>query len=40
LVLAIIYAMAYRGGSGLAEGVRFGALIGAFAVGSFVLHNM
>jgi hypothetical protein len=39
LVLAILYALAYRGGSAVAEGARFGALIGAFAVGSFVLHN-
>jgi hypothetical protein len=27
------------GGSGVAEGARFGALIGIFAVGAFVLHN-
>jgi hypothetical protein len=39
LVLAVIYAMLYRGGSGLAEGARFGALIGIFAVCSFVIHN-
>jgi hypothetical protein len=39
LVLAVIYAMLYKGGSGLAEGARFGALIGAFAVCAFVLHN-
>jgi hypothetical protein len=39
LVLAVIYAMAYQGGSGVAEGARFGALIGIFAVGAFVLHN-
>jgi hypothetical protein len=39
LVLAVIYALAYQGGSGVAEGARFGALIGVFAVGSFVLHN-
>lgn len=39
VVLAVIYAMAYRGGSGLAEGARFGVLIGIFAVGAFVLHN-
>ncbi len=38
-VLAILYALAYRGGSAVAEGARFGVLIGAFAVGSFVLHN-
>jgi hypothetical protein len=39
LVLAVLYAMVYRGGSGAVEGVRFGALIGLFAVGSFVFHN-
>jgi hypothetical protein len=39
LVLAILYAMLYRGGSGAIEGLHFGALIGLFAVGSFVLHN-
>jgi hypothetical protein len=39
LVLAVIYAMLYRGGSGLAEGARFGALIGVFAICSFVIHN-
>jgi len=38
-VLAVLYALLYRGGSGVAEGARFGALIGLFAVGSFVLHN-
>jgi hypothetical protein len=39
LVLAVLYAMLYRGGSGVVEGARFGALIGIFAVGSFVVHN-
>src|ERR1700681_3284159 len=39
LVLAVIYALAYQGGPGIAEGARFGALIGVFAVGSFVVHN-
>jgi hypothetical protein len=39
LALAVIYALLYRGGSGLAEGARFGALIGIFAIGSFVVHN-
>lgn len=38
-VLAILYAMVYRGGSGLAEGARFGALIGVFVVCAFVVHN-
>jgi hypothetical protein len=39
LVLAVLYAMIYQGGSGLAEGARFGALIGVFAVCAFVIHN-
>lgn len=39
LVLAVLYAMLYQGGSGLLEGARFGALIGLFAIGSFVVHN-
>jgi hypothetical protein len=39
VVLAVLYAMLNQGGSGLAEGARFGALIGLFAVGAFVLHN-
>jgi hypothetical protein len=37
--LAVIYAKLYRGTSGLAEGATFGALIGVFAIGSFVVHN-
>ena len=39
LVLALLYAGSYRAGAGAAEGARFGALIGLFAVGAFVLHN-
>jgi hypothetical protein len=39
LVVAIIFAMIRQGGSGTAEGVRFGVLIGIFAVCAFVLHN-
>ncbi len=39
LALAVLYAMVYRGGSGLLEGLRFGSLIGVFAIGAFVLHN-
>lgn len=39
MALAAIYALMYRGGWGLAEGARFGALIGIFAIGSFVVHN-
>lgn len=38
-VLAVIFAMLYRGGRGFAEGAHFGALIGVFAICSFVLHN-
>ena len=38
-VLAVMYAMLYRGGSGVVEGAGFGALIGVFAIGSFVVHN-
>jgi hypothetical protein len=39
VVLAVLYAMLYQGGSGLVEGARFGVLIGLFVVGAFVLHN-
>jgi hypothetical protein len=39
IVLAVLYALAYQGGSGLVEGARFGALIGLFAICAFVLHN-
>src|SRR5262249_45896867 len=38
-VLAVLFALVARGGSGLAEGARFGALIGVFAVCAFVVHN-
>jgi hypothetical protein len=39
IALSVIYAMMYRDGYGIAEGTCFGALIGVFAVGSFVVHN-
>ena len=39
LVLAVLYGMLYQGGSGVFEGARFGALIGIYSVGSFVVHN-
>ncbi len=39
VALASLYALAYRNGSPIAEGVRFGFLVGVFALGSFVLHN-
>lgn len=37
--LAALYARLYRDGSGIAEGALFGALIGVFALGAFVVHN-
>jgi hypothetical protein len=39
VVLALNYAMLYRGGSGLAEGALFGALIGVFVICAFVIHT-
>jgi len=39
LVVAIIFAMTHRGGSGIAEGARFGVLIGIFVVCAFVRHD-
>ena len=36
---AMIYAKGYEGGSGLAEGVRFGLLLGVFVVLAFVFVN-
>jgi hypothetical protein len=39
LVLAALYALSYQGGSGVAEGTRFGVLVGVFAVCAFVIHN-
>jgi len=39
LALAVIYAMLYPAASGITQGARFGALIGVFFVGSFVVHN-
>jgi hypothetical protein len=39
LVLTVLYASLDRHSSGLIEGLRFGALIGVFAMGAFVLHN-
>ena len=39
VVLAVLYAKMYKGDSGVVEGATFGALIGLFAIGSFVLHN-
>jgi hypothetical protein len=39
LAAAYIYAKGYEGGSGVAEGARFGAAIGLFAVGYATLVN-
>jgi hypothetical protein len=39
VALAVLYAIAFSGGSGIVEGARFGVLIGIFAIGSFVVHN-
>ena len=39
VVLAVLYAKGYRGSSAFSDGAIFGALIGLFAVGAFVLHN-
>src|SRR5213083_2216063 len=38
--VAFIYAKGYEGGSGIQEGLRFGALIGHFAVGNYVVMNV
>ena len=39
MALAALYALAFRDGPSLAQGVRFGLLVGVFAAGSFMLHN-
>ena len=39
MALAALYALAVRDGSSVAQGLRFGFLVGVFAAGSFVLHN-
>jgi len=39
VAVAIIYAKGYEGGSGAAEGVRFGFLLGVFVVFAFVAVN-
>jgi len=38
-VIAMIYAKGYEGGSGVAEGARFGVLVGIFVVCTFVAAN-
>ena len=39
MALAALFALVFRDGSSIAQGVRFGFLVAAFAAGSFVLHN-
>jgi hypothetical protein len=39
MALAALYALAFRDGSYVAQGLRFGFLVGIFAAGSFMLHN-
>ena len=39
MALAAIYALAFRDGSIVTQGLRFGLLVGVFAAGSFMLHN-
>jgi hypothetical protein len=39
VALAVLYARMHKVGSGVWEGAVFGALIGLYAIGSFVLHN-
>lgn len=39
MALSALYASAFRDGSSVAQGVRFGFLVGVFAAGAFVLHN-
>ena len=39
MALATLYAFVFRDGSSVAQGTRFGFLVGVFAAGSFVLHN-
>lgn len=39
LALAALYALARGEGPALAQGLRFGVLVGGFAAGSFVMHN-
>ena len=39
VALSILYAMIGKAGSGVANGAIFGALVGIYSVGSFVIHN-
>jgi hypothetical protein len=39
MALAALYALAFRPGPAVAQGLRFGLLVGVFTTGSFLLHN-
>lgn len=39
VAITVLYAMLCSTGSSIATGAQFGALIGVFAIGSFVVHN-
>lgn len=39
LVLAVLYALMNHSGPRLADGAVFGALVGVFVLGAFVIHN-
>jgi hypothetical protein len=39
MAVAMLYALMYRGGPWLLWGLHLGALIGVFALGTFVIHN-
>ena len=39
MALAALYALGFHDGSSVAQGLRFGLLVGVFAAGSFMLHN-
>ena len=39
VVLSVLYARMYRAGAGWVDGAVFGALVGLFVIGAFVLHN-
>ena len=39
IVLAVMYAKGYEGGSGVAEGARFGLLVGIFAACTHIADN-
>lgn len=40
LVLTTVYAKGYEGGSAIAEGARFGLLVGVFVAGTHVVDNL